>query len=75
MVEEDGIQSDNSMTRQISDFEDGQNWTPAALAKLQNIPYFVRPQARQRIEAIARETGSEEITVEMVEQARLEFGQ
>ena len=39
------------------------------------INLLVRSQARQRIEAIAREADSEEVTVEMVEQARLEFGQ
>jgi len=51
------------------------HWTPEAKIKLKNIPYFVRTQARQRIEQIARETEAETITVEMVEQARLEFGQ
>lgn len=67
------------MTKQVimtvSDFGNGLSWTTEAQLKLKNIPYFVRSQARQRIEAIAREAGSEEITVEMVEQARVEFGQ
>ncbi|HAC62562.1 MAG TPA: protochlorophyllide oxidoreductase [Cyanothece sp. UBA12306] len=54
---------------------DAAHWTPEAKMKLKNIPFFVRTQARQRIEELARITGSEEITVEMVEQARLEFGQ
>ncbi len=58
-----------------ANFSSGLQWTPEAAAKLQNIPYFVRVQARQRIEAIAREAGLEEVTVEMVEQARVEFGQ
>ena len=58
-----------------ANFSSGLQWTPEATAKLQNIPYFVRIQARQRIESIAREAGLEEVTVEMVEQARIEFGQ
>ena len=55
--------------------EDNLRWTPEAQAKLKNIPFFVRTQARQRIEELARMAGAEEVTVEMVEQARLEFGQ
>jgi len=50
-------------------------WTAEAQAKLRNIPYFVRSQARQRIEQLARQQGAEEVAVELVEQARLEFGQ
>jgi len=56
-------------------FSDTPSWTPAAEAKLKNIPYFVRPQARLRIEELARANQLEKITVELVEQARLEFGQ
>lgn len=56
-------------------FDGTLRWTPEATTKLKNIPYFVRTQARQRIETFARETGSEVVTAEMVEQARLEFGQ
>lgn len=61
----------------MTDFEftDSPHWTPEAKAKLKNIPYFVRTQARQRIEELARAAGLEEITVEIVEQARLEIGQ
>lgn len=50
-------------------------WTAEAQAKLRNIPYFARSQARQRIEQLARQQGADEIAVELVEQARLEFGQ
>jgi hypothetical protein len=50
-------------------------WTPEAKAKLKNIPYFVRSQARQRIEHLAREAELDVVTVEIVEQARVEFGQ
>jgi Spy/CpxP family protein refolding chaperone len=50
-------------------------WTPEAQQKLKNIPYFARVQARQRVEQLAREADLDEITAELVEQARLEFGQ
>lgn len=50
-------------------------WTPVAQAKLKNIPFFVRSQARQRIEAKARAAGTDIITGELVDQTRLEFGQ
>lgn len=50
-------------------------WTPEAKAKLRNIPFFVRTQARQRIEQIARQPDLEIITVELVEQTRTDFGQ
>ena len=57
------------------DFLDDLQWMPEAKAKLKNIPYFVRSQARQRIEQLAREADQEVVTPEMVEKARLEFGQ
>lgn len=50
-------------------------WTPQAQAKLKMIPFFARPQARQKIEEIARSAELEEVTAELVEQARAEFGQ
>ncbi|MGQ9865756.1 MAG: PCP reductase family protein [Pseudanabaenaceae cyanobacterium] len=50
-------------------------WTEDALSKLQNVPYFARAQARQRIEAVARREGHWEITPELVERVRLENGQ
>jgi hypothetical protein len=58
-----------------SDFTDALQWTSEAKAKLKNIPYFVRAQARKRIEQLAREADLDMVTVEIVEQARLEFGQ
>ena len=39
------------------------------------IPFFVRSQARQRIEELTRLAELEEVTVDTVEQARSEFGQ
>lgn len=58
-----------------SNFSDELKWTAEARQKLKNIPYFVRSQARQRIEQLAREGDLEVVTPEIVEQARLEFGQ
>lgn len=58
-----------------SDYFEGLNWTDAAKIKYKNIPYFVRSQARQRIEQLAQAAGSDTITVEIVEKARIEFGQ
>lgn len=50
-------------------------WTPEAEKKLKNVPFFVRAQARQRIEYLAHKVASEVVTVELVEQARLKLGQ
>lgn len=50
-------------------------WTPLAKAKLKNIPFFVRAQAKARIEQLARAAEQEVVTVELVEQTRIEFGQ
>lgn len=50
-------------------------WTPLAKAKLKNIPFFVRAQAKARIEQLARAAQQEVVTVELVEQTRVEFGQ
>ena len=58
-----------------SEFSDELKWTDEAKLKLKNIPYFVRSQARQRIEQLAREGDLDVVTPEIVEQARLEFGQ
>ncbi|MEM7758464.1 MAG: PCP reductase family protein [Cyanobacteria bacterium P01_A01_bin.40] len=50
-------------------------WTPQAQAKLKMIPFFARPQARHRIEEVARAAGLEEVTTDIVEQVRAKFGQ
>lgn len=50
-------------------------WSPQAQAKLKMIPFFARPQARQKIEEMARAAELEEVTAEIVELARTEFGQ
>lgn len=58
-----------------SDLTDALEWTPEAKVKLKKIPFFVRTQARQRIEQLARAAGQEIVTAELVEQTRIEFGQ
>lgn len=50
-------------------------WTTEAQLKLRKIPYFVRTQARQKIETLARTAQLEEVTAAIVEKARIEFGQ
>ncbi|NJL85975.1 MAG: protochlorophyllide oxidoreductase [Leptolyngbyaceae cyanobacterium SM1_1_3] len=49
-------------------------WTAAAAARLKEIPFFVRPAARQKIEKFAQAAGVTEITVEVYEQAKQKFG-
>ncbi len=58
-----------------SDWTDALEWTPEAKVKLKNIPFFARTQARQRVEQLARAARQEIVTVELVEQARVDFGQ
>lgn len=50
-------------------------WSREAKAKLRNIPFFVRSQARAKIEEFARKVEQEIITPELMDQARLKFGQ
>ena len=49
-------------------------WTPAAEARLANIPEFVRPMARTGIEKFAREQGSLEVNETILDAARDFFG-
>jgi Proto-chlorophyllide reductase 57 kD subunit len=48
-------------------------WTAEAEAKLKDIPFFVRPFARKKIETYAQENSFSPITVEIYEQARKQF--
>ena len=54
---------------------DALEWTTEAKATLKNIPFFVRAQAKARIEQLTRAAGKDVVTAQIVEQARLEFGQ
>ncbi|MEM7555145.1 MAG: PCP reductase family protein [Cyanobacteria bacterium P01_A01_bin.84] len=50
-------------------------WTTKAKAKLKHIPFFVRSQAQAKIEHFARISEQEIVTLDVVEQARIYFGQ
>ncbi len=50
-------------------------WTPAAQQRLENIPAFIRPLARQEIERIARERGLATITDAVMDEMKDKFGQ
>jgi hypothetical protein len=58
-----------------SDLTDILSWTAEAEQMLKNIPFFVRSQARQRIEQLARNQSLDTVTADLVSQARHEFGQ
>lgn len=49
-------------------------WTADAEARLKEIPFFVRPAARKKIEKFAQDAGITQITVEVYEQAKQQFG-
>ncbi|PSN14488.1 protochlorophyllide oxidoreductase [filamentous cyanobacterium CCT1] len=49
-------------------------WTVDAEARLKEIPFFVRPAARKKIEKFAQEQGLGQITVEVYEAAKKQFG-
>ncbi|CAD5909624.1 Light-independent protochlorophyllide reductase subunit B [Planktothrix agardhii] len=48
-------------------------WTTEAETRLKEIPFFVRPAARKKIEKFAQELGVTQITVEVYEQAKQKF--
>ncbi|MTJ53893.1 protochlorophyllide oxidoreductase [Anabaena sp. UHCC 0253] len=48
-------------------------WTAEAEAKLKDIPFFVRPFARKKIETYAQENNFSPITIEIYEQAKKQF--
>jgi hypothetical protein len=50
-------------------------WTPEAEAKLKDIPFFVRPFARKKIESYAQDNGFSPITVDIYEEAKKKFNQ
>lgn len=51
-------------------------WDPEAEARLKEIPFFVRPMARKKIEKFAQEElGATAVTVAVYEQAKQKFGE
>ena len=53
---------------------DSVQWTTAAQALLKEIPFFVRPAARKKIEKYAIDNGLPEITETVYQQAKEQFG-
>jgi hypothetical protein len=51
------------------------NWTEAAQARLKEVPFFVRPAVRKRIENLAAAAGLTQIDELFYEQAKAQFGQ
>lgn len=49
-------------------------WTAAAEALLKEIPFFVRPAARKKIEKFAKEREITEITESVYLEAKQQFG-
>ncbi len=50
-------------------------WTSEAEARLKEIPFFVRPGARKKIERLAQEMGELSITAEIYDKAKAKFGE
>ena len=50
-------------------------WTAAAEARLKEVPFFVRPAVRRRIEKLAAEAGLAEVDEAHYDKARAAFGQ
>lgn len=60
-------------SRPIFAMSDPITWTAEATERLKEIPFFVRPAARKKIENFAREAGITEITETVYEQAKQKF--
>ncbi len=56
------------------DMANSVEWTPEAEARLKEIPFFVRPAARKKIEKFAQEQGALQITEAVYEAAKKQFG-
>jgi len=53
-----------------AEFQRALGWSPAALARLERIPSFVRGVVMQRVEEYARRRGGREVTVELLSAVR-----
>ena len=51
------------------------NWTIEAEQRLKEVPFFVRPAVRRKIEKLAREAGLEQVDGTFYDQAKASFGQ
>ncbi|QNI71736.1 PCP reductase family protein [Cyanobium sp. NS01] len=50
-------------------------WTAEAESALKEVPFFVRPAVRRRVEAMAAEAGLEQVDGAFYAEARARFGQ
>lgn len=51
------------------------DWQPDAEKRLKEVPFFVRPIVRKRIESLAAEAGLSSVDVVFYEQAKAQFGE
>jgi hypothetical protein len=51
------------------------NWSADAEAKLKEVPFFVRPAVRRRIESLAADAGRDRVDLLFFEEAKAQFGQ
>jgi Proto-chlorophyllide reductase 57 kD subunit len=51
------------------------SWTDEAEAKLKEIPFFVRPMARKKIESFAQELGANAVTIDIYNLAKQQYRQ
>jgi hypothetical protein len=50
-------------------------WSSAADQRLKEVPFFVRPIVRKRIETLAMQAGKTEVDEAFYEEAKAQFGQ
>ncbi|MFY8148178.1 MAG: PCP reductase family protein [Prochlorococcaceae cyanobacterium] len=50
-------------------------WNPEAEARLKEVPFFVRPAVRKRIERLAEEAGRSAVDAAFYEEAKARFGE
>lgn len=50
-------------------------WTPGAEARLKEVPFFVRPVVRRKIEGLAVEAGKTMVDEGFYEGAKAQFGE
>ncbi|MCX5967120.1 MAG: PCP reductase family protein [Cyanobacteria bacterium] len=51
------------------------NWTTEAEQRLKEVPFFVRPAVRRKIEKLASEASLEQVDGAFYDQAKASFGQ
>jgi len=73
-TEETGYSKETVLSLKRTPMSSAIEWTSEAEARLKEIPFFVRPAARKKIEKFAQESGITQITVEVYEQAKQQFG-